>query len=354
MPFSAGPFGGHGYAEALAAEAVRLDSAPVRRPASPPQPVPQPWRGQAAEPVDWAEALEVAASPASSDATEQFLDCQSEPISLRSSFEAESELLARGMPARLSVPETLAAAAAAVAPCAAAGTSVAAAAASGTSTAPAPSTSGPLAAGGISLLQERQRRLAAEAAVVTLRQQLDDISAALFSFRSSQGLGGTGSNGQGSSGSSANASASAAVGSAADEGASVAAEVAAALVAAATQCQLAAQEAAAQRQRADAAESAAAAAGGSASDAAYVARLVAGICARAAVAADLEASFAVERASLERRLQQATRMGHAMLKHSKEAEPEPWKQQLLNTIVSVGCSILGAATAVLIIRRYQV
>lgn len=223
------------------------------------------------------------------------------------------------MPARLSVPETLAAAAAAVAPSAAAGTSVAGAAASGTSTAPAPSTSGPLAAGGISLLQERQRRLAAEAAVVTLRQQLDDISAALFSFRSSQGLGGTGSNEQDSSGCSANASASAAVGSAGDEGTSVAAEVAAALVAAATQCRLAAQEAAAQRQRADAAESAAAAAGGSASDAAYVARLVAGICARAAVAADLEASFAVERGSLERRLQQATRMGHAMLKHSKEA-----------------------------------
>ncbi|PRW56429.1 hypothetical protein C2E21_4679 [Chlorella sorokiniana] len=349
MRFGAGPFGGHGYAEALAAEAVRLDSAPVRRPASPPQPVPQPWRGQAAAstPVDWAEALEVAASPASSDATEQFLDCQSEPISVRSSFESESELLARGMQARLSVPETLAAAAAAVAPCAPVATSGAAAAASSTSTAPAASTSGPLAAGGISLQQERQRRLAAEAAVVTLRQQLDDISAALFSFRSSQGLAATGSSGQSSSscGSSAGGPA---------EGARVAAQVASALLAAATQCQLATEEAAAQRQRADAAEAAAAAAGKCASDAAYVARLVAGICTRAAVAADLESSFAAERASLERRLQQATRMGHAMLKHSKEAEPEPWKQQLLNTVVSVGCSILGAATAVLIIRRSQV
>ena len=37
----------------------------------------------------------------------------------------------------------------------------------------------------------------------------------------------------------------------------------------------------------------------------------------------------------------------------RSAEPEPWRQQLLNTAVSVGCSILGAATAVLIIRRSQ-
>ncbi|KAI7845048.1 hypothetical protein COHA_001414 [Chlorella ohadii] len=344
MRFGAGTFGAHGYADALAAEAVRMDSGPKRRPASPPQPVPQPWRHAAASSTQWEEALEVSTSPASSDATEQFLDCHSEPVSMRSSFEAESELLARGMQARLSVPETLAAAAAAVAP-----NEAPTGAASGTSAATARSTSGPLAAGGISLQQERQRRLAAEAAAAALRQQLDDISAALFSFRSSQGQDSNTSNGQ--SCSSCGDSASSAAEGAAAEGATLAAEVAAALLAAASQCRQAVEEAAAQRQRAD---EAAAAAGERASDAAYVARLVAGICSRAAAVADLESSFAAERASLERRLQQATRMGHAMLKHSKEAEPEPWKQQLLNTVVSVGCSILGAATAVLIIRRYQV
>lgn len=56
-------------------------------PRSPPQPVPpRPQRGSApvaaqqpaASSVEWEDALGVAASPASSDATEQFLDCYSE------------------------------------------------------------------------------------------------------------------------------------------------------------------------------------------------------------------------------------------------------------------------------------
>lgn len=245
---------------------------------------------------------------------------------MRSSFEAESELLSRGMQARLSVPETLAAAAAAVAPCVA----LAAAAPAASSAAPAPCNGKALAAGGISLQQERQRRLAAEAAAAGLRQQLDDISAALFSFRSSQGLDSSASGGQSSS-CCVTASGPAADAAAGEEGASVAAELASVLLAAATQCQLSAAEAAAQRQRADAAEAAAAAAGSCASDAAYVARLVAGICARAAAVADLESSFAAERASLERRLQQATRMGHAMLKHSKEAGEAVWGDGLQGT-----------------------
>lgn len=80
MRFGAGAFAGHGYADALTTEAVRLDSAPVRRPASPPQPVPRPWGRQqpAAAATEWEEALEVSASPASSDATDRFLDCVSE------------------------------------------------------------------------------------------------------------------------------------------------------------------------------------------------------------------------------------------------------------------------------------
>lgn len=39
--------------------------------------------------------------------------------------------------------------------------------------------------------------------------------------------------------------------------------------------------------------------------------------------------------------------------HRLPAETEPWRQQLLNAAFCVGCSILGAATAVLIIRRTQ-
>ena len=33
------------------------------------------------------------------------------------------------------------------------------------------------------------------------------------------------------------------------------------------------------------------------------------------------------------------------------ADPEPWRQQLLSTAVAVGCSVLGAAAAFLLIRH---
>lgn len=291
--------------------------APPRTHPRPPMPAGTPWHPTTLPPTDETTNPPTHLPPPPA--------LPSAALSMRSSFEAESELLSRGMQARLSVPETLAAAAAAVAPCVA----LAAAAPAASSAAPAPCNGKALAAGGISLQQERQRRLAAEAAAAGLRQQLDDISAALFSFRSSQGLDSSASGGQSSS-CCVTASGPAADAAAGEEGASVAAELASVLLAAATQCQLSAAEAAAQRQRADAAE-AAAAAGSCASDAAYVARLVAGICARAAAVADLESSFAAERASLERRLQQATRMGHAMLKHSKEAGEAVWGDGLQGT-----------------------
>lgn len=208
-------------------------------------------------------------------------------------------------------------------------------------------------------LQERSQRLEAEAAAAELRRQLDDVAAVLFGARRP----------------------SAAASS------SVAETLRAVLVEAAG-------EAVQQRLRADEAEQHAA-------DAAYVARLVAGMCARAATAADLQARWADERALLERRLEQAARMGQAMLKHQKEhgagaaprrtfprpcptrgqarvlsvqgvrprryvaecrppascshpaAELEPWRQQLLSTAFAVGCSLLGGAAAVLIISRTQ-
>lgn len=130
--------------------------------------------------------------------------------------------------------------------------------------------------------QERQRRRAAETAAAELRGQLDEISALLFT---SQQRGAAGrmasSHGPGP----------------ADLLRGVLAEAAAA-------------------QRAAAAAGAAAAA--AADDAALVARMVACVCARAAVAADMGADWAAERAVLERRLDQAVRMGQAMLKHHKE------------------------------------
>jgi predicted signal transduction protein with EAL and GGDEF domain len=79
---------------------------------------------------------------------------------------------------------------------------------------------------------------------------------------------------------------------------------------AAEQRALAAQQAAAQRKLV--ADKAAAA------GEALVARLVAGICARVATAADLEAEWQAERAVMEQRLEQSARMGHALLKHQKE------------------------------------
>lgn len=67
--------------------ATRRSEEAHERPRSPPQPVPRPRAGSAAvaaqqpaaaSPVQWEDALGVAASPASSDVTEQFLDCYSE------------------------------------------------------------------------------------------------------------------------------------------------------------------------------------------------------------------------------------------------------------------------------------
>ncbi|PSC72800.1 hypothetical protein C2E20_3964 [Micractinium conductrix] len=298
--FAGGPLGAHAF----------VDGASVRRPSSPPQPVPRPRGTAAYQPASgWDDALDVSASPASSDATEQFLDCYSEPSSARASFDigtAMEEMLS-GSVTRLSVPQLAAAAAAA------------AAAAGGRGGGGAPSGSPQEQAVQQVVHQERQRRRAAETAAAELRGQLDEISALLFT---SQQRGAAGrmasSHGPGP----------------ADLLRGVLAEAAAA-------------------QRAAAAAGAAAAA--AADDAALVARMVACVCARAAVAADMGADWAAERAVLERRLDQAVRMGQAMLKHHKEhsAEPEPWRQQLLNTAVAVGCSILGAATAVLIIRRAQ-
>jgi hypothetical protein len=221
---------------------------------------------------------------------------------------------------------------------------------------------------------ERKGRLEAESTAAELRQQLDDISALLFSYRRQQQPECSGSS---DGGSSSTPALPALLGSVLQE--------------AAAQSQLAAHDAA---------------------DAAYVARMVAGVCARAAAAADLGQQWEAERAVLKRRLEQAALMGEAMLKHQKEhsaggwvgrwvggwvahsgsrgcwhtrraqavrpllppapqacglsccltlflpplplcADAEPWRQQLLNTTVSVGCLFLGAAAAVLIIRRSQ-
>lgn len=154
------------------------------------------------------------------------------------------------------------------------------------------------------LQQERQRRLAAETAVADLQHQLDDISAVLFAFRSdsrssnSGGGGGTGA-----------PPAQQAVHSGTSP--VVAAVLEGVLQEAAGRRAQAAEQAAALQQLL--ADRTAAAAGE-----ALVARLVAGICARAATAADLEAQWQAERALLERRLEQAARMGQAMLKHQKE------------------------------------
>jgi hypothetical protein len=48
-------------------------------------------------------------------------------------------------------------------------------------------------------------------------------------------------------------------------------------------------------------------------------------------------------------------MGEALLKHSKASSNagEPWRHQLLNAAISVGCSLIGAAAAVFIIRNVQ-
>ncbi|KAI3428187.1 hypothetical protein D9Q98_006567 [Chlorella vulgaris] len=171
------------------------------------------------------------------------------------------------------------------------------------------------------LQEERQRRLVAEMAAAGLRQQLDDISALLFAYRSR------------CSGSSSSSSIRA------DGNRVVVAEVEDVL-------RSASQQDAAHQQQADSAAAAA-------EDAAFVARLAATMCVRAATLADVQAACFEERALLERRLEQSTRMGRAMLKHQKEhgSGAEPWRQQLLGTAFAVGCSVLGASAALLIIRR---
>lgn len=319
-----GTFGTHTYATSMTTAAPSSSEAGSlpRRPLLPPQPVPV--RHQAAGGgQSWEDAAtQISASPASSDVTEQFLDCYSEIPSASSSLgddggAAVEELISRALP-RLSTSP--------------AADALAAASSSGGSTGSSATWQ---------LQQERQRRLAAETAVADLQHQLDDISAVLFAFRSdsrssnSGGGGGTGA-----------PPAQQAVHSGTSP--VVAAVLEGVLQEAAGRRAQAAEQAAALQQLL--ADRTAAAAGE-----ALVARLVAGICARAATAADLEAQWQAERALLERRLEQAARMGQAMLKHQKEhsAEPEPWRQQLLNTAFAVGCSILGAAAAVAIIRRAQ-
>ena len=190
-----------------------------------------------------------------------------------SSFEIERGALDELLKPRLSVPDTLAAAAAAVA-------------ASGA---------------GHQLAAERSRRQAAEAAAAELRRQLDEIAALVLSFRTGQAAGLQQARQAQSQGPSPSGSGSA----------SVASDLLGVLQAAAAQCRAAAEAAAAQAARADACAA-------EAEDAALVARMVASICARAATAADLEAQWAGERALLERRLDQAARAQVAMLKHQRE------------------------------------
>lgn len=359
--FGPGPFGTHAYAASMAGDGT-ANSSSLRRPSSPPQPVPRPRPRHFAvlSPVDshpslsssssggaeWEDPdapLLVAASPAASDGTEQFLDCYSDIPSAASSFcEAECSGLSMEDTSRLSTHSQLPAATA--------------------------SSSG---AWQLELEQERHRREVAEAAAAELQQQLNEISATLFGWRSSTSSRSTATSSTGSqSGSGSSSSqqhqqqqqngsfgcsevATAAAATAASS--SPAAALQAVLQGAAAQCLESAQQAAAAEQRAAAAEARAAEAAASAADAALVARLVSAMFASAAAASDLGAQWQAEQAVLERRLEQAARMQQAMLKHQREhrSEPEPWRQQLLNTAVSVGCSILGAATAVLIIRRTQ-
>ncbi|KAL4447224.1 hypothetical protein ABPG77_007257 [Micractinium sp. CCAP 211/92] len=338
--FGPGHFGAAAYTLAAASVASVDAGSPggstsstagsVRRPSSPPQPVPRPRQQQpfASTHTSWQDALELGASPASSDA-EQFLDASSEMPSAASSFGADAdgaaaameEFISQGLPL-LPAPDAQGL-----------GASLAHLAANTTSAQQ-------------QLQQERQRREAAEAATAQLMEQMDEVAAQLFSFRSGrqqppqqQQVGPSdlcASNGCSSSGNSP-----------------------AIDVAALARAVLADAEAAlaAERRRADTALAAAAAAStaaeGAAADAALVAGMVASMLARAAAAEDLGAAWRADKALLERRLERAAAMGQAVLKHrtGQSAETEPWRQQLLNAAFCVGCSILGAATAVLIIRR---
>lgn len=85
------------------------------------------------------------------------------------------------------------------------------------------------------------------------------------------------------------------------------------------------------------------------------ARLASAACARASATADLHRQWTEEKAVLERRLEQSARLVEAMLKHSKQSErrPEPWQQQVLSGVLSLGGLALGAAAAALIITRWN-
>jgi hypothetical protein len=84
---------------------------------------------------------------------------------------------------------------------------------------------------------------------------------------------------------------------------------------------------------------------------AAAARLAATACARAAAAAE----WAAERAKLEACAEVAARVGEAMSlgRESRRREAEgagAWRERALSSAVAVGCSAVGAAAAVLLIR----
>lgn len=169
-----------------------------------------------------------------------------------------------------------------------------------------PSSSAPPSPHKAALAQERHRRTSAEALSTDLRRQLDDIATVLLSAKPR------------------------AVGAPPTTPTPLAA--AQALV----------QECAALRQDASLFEGRL-----------HVARMVAGICSRAGTTADLQAAWQEERRVLLTRLEQAAQLGAAMLRHKQQQqqhEPEPWRQQLVHAALAVGCSALGAAAAVAIIR----
>ena len=100
-------------------------------------------------------------------------------------------------------------------------------------------------------------------------------------------------------------------------------------------------------------EAAAAAAAAEAADRLTVARMVAGILGHTAATADLKAGWERDRELLQRRLDQAASMSAAMLRRQQaaSADPEPWRHQLLNGLLSAGCLALGAAAAVAIVSK---
>ena len=88
-------------------------------------------------------------------------------------------------------------------------------------------------------------------------------------------------------------------------------------------------------------------------DTLYMVRLAAIICTRVVLVADIESKYQEEMSALKRQLEQTRAMGEAVIKHRNRSGPaqEPWRQSLLNAALAIGCSALGAATAVFIIRN---